>query len=195
MHGASPHNFIGQTNTDFAQLSTIATNLQTQYPLPAVNPWEGSPFQWIQTRNSKQKGAIGESFVKEWAISQGFTVAKSPGSESDCIINGWLIEIKYSNLWTATNTYRFSQIRNQGYDFCFCLGLSPSDVHAWIIPKHMLMTNRKPSLGPQHNGVNGVDTRWLSFPSTDAPIWLQPYGGTPTQVKQLILAKGIGPHA
>jgi hypothetical protein len=195
MHEARPNNFIVQPDTDFTQLSAIATNLQTQYPLPEINPWEGSPFQWIQPRNSKQKGAIGESLVKDWAKSQGFTVAKSPGSDSDCVINGWLIEIKYSNLWTATNTYRFSQIRNQGYDFCFCLGLSPFAVHAWFIPKHMLMTNRPPSLGPQHNGVNGVDTRWLSFPTDDVPTWLKPYGGTLTKVNKLITAKGVGPHA
>lgn len=97
------------------------------------------------------------------------------------------MEVKYSSLWTDNQQYRFQQIRDQDYDYCFCLGVSPFDVHAWFIPKDELMVDRPPAPGPQHGGQAGRDTKWLAFPADDPPTWLATYGGTLADVYRLIL--------
>ncbi len=106
------------------------------------------------------------------------------------MIADWRVEVKYSSLWTNDESYKFQQIRDQNYDYCLCLGVSPFDVHAWFMPKHELMIDRPPSLVPQHNGRAGRDTRWLSFPADAPPEWLSPFGGTLTDVYRLILKAG-----
>jgi len=182
-------------SSDFSQLTAVAEKLAIDYVDPVSNPWQGSPFAWIQTRPPRQKGAIGESLVAGWAASVNFSVGRPANSEADRIINGWRVEIKYSNLWTDTGIYKFQQIRDQSYDFVFCLGLSPFEVHAWFIPKSEVMRDRPPELVPQHGGTAGRDTRWLSFPASNPPSWLSPFGGTLSQVRTLIEAAGKGSHA
>ena len=43
------------------------------------------------------------------------------------------------------------------------------------------------ALVPPHGGRAGRDTKWLSFPAVSAPEWLEPYGGTLSQVHRLIM--------
>jgi len=64
----------------------------------------------------------------------------------------------------------------------FCLGVSPSDVHAWFIPKAVAWEHAI----PQHGGEEGKDTKWLSFQADSVPQWLAPYGGTLTDVLRII---------
>ncbi|KAB1657706.1 hypothetical protein [Pseudoclavibacter sp. CFCC 11306] len=172
-------------------LAALATSLEEDY-ISEKDPWQGSPFRWIQSRPSRQKGAIGELLVAGWAASKGFDVLRSDNSDCDRIINGLRIEIKYSNLWANTGGYKFQQIRDQAYDYCFCLGLSPFDAQAWFIPKHILMDGFPDGLTPQHGGQDGRDTRWLSFIAKQPPSWLAEYGGRLGQVKQLIIEAGHG---
>ena len=182
------------TDPEVRQLAGLAASLEPDYVDRENDPWKDSPFGWIKGRPSRQIGAIGEALVAGWAAMKGFDVARSGDSDADRIINGRRIEIKYSNLWTDNGIYKFQQIRNQDYDFCFCLGVSPFDAHAWFIPKSELMQNRPPALVPQHGGSRGQDTRWLSFPATEAPSWLRSHGGTLAQVRDLIESAGRGPH-
>lgn len=175
-------------------LASIASLLEQDYVRPNGDPWEGSPFQWIQSRPSRQKGAIGEALVAGWAAAKGFSVAKNIGSDADRVINGYRIEIKYSNLWTDTGGFKFQQIRDQEYDYCLCLGLSPWDAQAWLIPKAELMTDLKIGLTHQHGGSAGQDTRWLSFQADSAPLWLAQFGGRLNDVKDLLDGLGRGPH-
>ncbi len=153
--------------------------------------WEGSPFQWITKRPSRQIGTIGENLVAGWAAAKGFDVLRSPDSDADRIIQGHRIEIKYSRLWTDTHQYVFQQIRNQNYDYMLCLGVSPFDAHAWFIPKSELMQDR-PCLSHQHGGSAGTDTRWLQFPANNPPSWLNQFGGRLATVKDLIVKAGRG---
>ena len=176
------------------RLVGVAASLEGQYVDVHNDPWANSPFAWIQTRPSRQKGAIGEALVAGWAALEGFDVARTGDSDADRVISGWRVEIKYSNLWADNGIYKFQQIRNQKYDYCFCLGLSPLNAHAWFIPKAVLMGDRPPALVPQHGGSAGQDTRWLSFPATNPPTWLAEYGGTLGQVRTLIDQAGLGPN-
>ena len=103
------------------------------------------------------------------------------------VISGVRVEVKYSSLWTDNGIYKFQQIRDQDYEYCFCLGVSPFDAHAWFIPKSELMGDKPPSLVPQHGGKAGRDTKWLSFPAASPPHWPASFGGTLSEVYGLIL--------
>jgi hypothetical protein len=181
------------TDSESAIVGDLSQSLVSEYIDPENDPWAGSPFAWIKTRPSRQIGAIGERLVTKWALSKSFTVRKSPDSDADRIIQGHRVEIKFSTLWAEGGIYKFQQIRDQDYEYCFCMGVSPFDVHAWFIPKSELLKPR-PGLSHQHGGVDGIDTMWLSFAHESAPSWLAPYGGRLSKVETLILAAGKGQH-
>jgi len=177
------------TDPDVRLLAGLAATLESDYVNPTeIEMWSGSPFRWIRTRPSRQVGAIGEALVSGWCASKGFNVNRSPDSDADRVIAGHRVEIKFSTLWTDNRIYKFQQIRDQNYDYCFCLGLSPFKAHAWFIPKTALRVDRPPALVPQHGGASGRDTKWLSFTAEAPPAWLEPYGGRLSQVAGLIRA-------
>lgn len=167
-------------------LARIAADLEGQYTADAAM-WAGSPFQWIKTRPSRQVGAIGEKLIRHWCAAKYLEVSRSPDSQADLVIAGHRVEVKYSSLWTDNGIYKFQQICDQDYEYCFCLGVSPFDAHAWFVPKAELMIDKPPSLTPQHGGRSGRDTKWLSFPADDPPEWLAPYGGDLASVHRLII--------
>ena len=176
-------------DVDFAHLASIAGELRHQYETDDAE-WEGSPFQWIRCRPSRQRGAIFERIVSAWCQDKGFSVTRSANSDADLVIEGHRVEVKGSTLWTDQPQYKFQQIRDQQYDFCFCLGVSPFDVHAWYIPKSELMDDQlRQGLRPQHGGQSGSDTRWLSFLAQQPPEWLAAFGGTLSEVQILISAQ------
>lgn len=174
------------TDTEASSLADISERLRPEYEA-ADAMWIGSPFAWIKSRPSRQVGAIGERLVSEWCTSKGFTVTRTGDSDADRKIEGIRTEIKFSTLWSDNKIYKFQQIRDQDYRYCFCLGVSPFAVHAWFIPKAELMKPR-PGLTHQHGGTKGTDTLWLSFSPDEPPSWLTPFGGTLTQVEALIRA-------
>lgn len=177
---------------DFAILAQSAATLALRYVAGDDDPWAGSPFEWILKTPSRSKGAIGELLVEGWAAHRGFTVRRSPSSEADRVINGHRIEIKMSTLWKSGG-YKFQQIRDQAYDYCLCLGLSPFEVHAWLLPKGLLHEYAIGHMG-QHTGAAGSDTAWLGFPA-DAPYdWMKPYGYRLDDVAFLLNEAGRGTH-
>lgn len=167
-------------------LATISASLEKEQR-QKTDMWAGSPFRWIRYLPSPtERGAVGEELVRRWCRERGIEVSGTSDSEADLVVADLRIEVKYSSLWTDRHIYRFQQIRDQHYDYCFCLGVSPRDVHAWFVPKAELMVDKPPELVPQHTGQAGSDTRWLSFPAESPPHWLTPYGGTLGQVRSLI---------
>ena len=157
-------------------LAGHSRELQPEYPKNDA-AWKGSPFAWIWARSSRQKGAIGEKLVSNYLASKNFRIERSPDQESDRIINGSRAEIKCSMLW-ASGMYKFQQLRDQNYEFAICLGLSPFDVHCWVLPKTVIMQKWKSGeIGPQHRGQSGTDTAWLEVSPDDTPEWLQAFGG------------------
>lgn len=181
------------SDPDVQILAALAADKESEYADDDAM-WVGSPFRWIKTRPSRQIGSIGESLVAGWCAARGFDVVRSPDSQADRIVNGHRIEIKFSTLWTDNHIYKFQQIRDQNYDYCFCIGVSPFDAHAWLIPKRELSVSRPPSLVPQHGGAAGRDTKWLSFEASTPPAWLKPFGGRLGDVAKLFNASGRGRH-
>lgn len=177
---------------DVQILAGLSTALQPDYAPPATDPWEGSPFRWILGMPSRRKGAIGEALVAGWCAAKGFDVIRARNSDADRIIHGHRVEIKMSTLWT-NGGYRFQQIREQDYDYCLCLGISPFDAHAWLLPKDILREYVIGHMG-QHTGAAGGDTAWLGFRVDKPYAWMEPYGPRLGQVARLIALNGEGSY-
>lgn len=177
---------------DVQLLATLAGTLEPDYAQKEDDPWIGSPFQWITKLPSRSKGAIGEALVAGWAAAKGFDVIRSRNSDADRIINGHRVEIKMSSLW-ATGGFKFQQIRNQDYDYCLCIGISPFDAQAWLLPKDVLLERVIGHMG-QHTGATGADTAWLGFDSQKPFDWMAPYGERLTDVARMIRENGDGPY-
>ncbi|MBE0433954.1 hypothetical protein IBX73_10890 [candidate division WOR-3 bacterium] len=160
---------------EIQMLATIAGTLKGDYVREGLdNPWAMSPFAWIKTRPSRQVGKIGEQLVAGWCAAKGLDVISCGDSEADRVIAGHRVEIKFSTLWEG-GVYKLQQIRDQNYEYGICLGISPLDVHCWVIPKADLLD--RAHVKPQHSGKAGKDTYWFSFESSNPPLWLSPYGG------------------
>ena len=173
-------------------LASIAATLESDYQAPTDDPWIGSPFKWIKAQPSRTVGAIGEALVAGWCAAKGFDVVRSTNSQADRIIEGHRIEIKFSTLWKSGG-YKFQQIRDQEYDFCFCLGVSPFDAHAWLIPKEILLEYVIGHMG-QHTGAAGSDTAWLGFDVGNEYDWMKPFGSRLGDVRRLFEEAGRGPN-
>lgn len=161
-------------------LDRISETLAASYVGNGADPWEGSPFAWILSRTSRQKGKIGEELVAAWLTEAGFSVERSPDSEADRIVNGKRVEIKLSTLW-GNGSYVFQQLRNQNYDAIICIGLSPDAAHAWVMRKSEIPFD---TLRHQHAGASGSDTWWLPVKPDFVPEWLAPYGGTLEEARE-----------
>ena len=180
--------FDGESDPDFDVIAGVSNHLGRDYL--ASDAWAGSPFEWIVSAPPATKGSAGEAMVSDWARSRGFSVSPRSGWECDRIINGHRIEVKMSTLWRS-GIVKFQQIRDQDYDFCFCLGLMPFGVRAWLLPKEVLLEHVIGVMG-QHTGARGKDTAWLGF-SAHAPYeWMAPYGDRLADVAQRLAGSGPG---
>lgn len=162
----------------------VTNGLSAEYA-ERLEPWVASPFAWILTLPSRTRGTVGEKIVALWLTANGCAVTRPPHSGCDRVVNGINMEIKFSTRWEHGG-YVFQQLRDQDYESVFCLGVSPNDVHAWLIPKAVAWEHAV----PQHGGKLGTDTKWLSFPAEKAPHWLSVYGGSLADVLKVIKAGG-----
>ncbi|TSC71591.1 MAG: hypothetical protein G01um101438_1022 [Parcubacteria group bacterium Gr01-1014_38] len=173
------------TDPDVRMLASIAATLKGDYvKIDAEDPWAGSPFAWIRTQASRRRGKIGEQLIAGWCAAKGLDVVGSDDLESDRIINGRRVEIKFSTPWN-TGFYKFQQLRYQNYDYAICLGISPFDADCWVLSKKIL---RSHVLGhtPQHAGRSGKDTFWLTVKVGKPPPWLRSCGGTLAAAYEII---------
>jgi hypothetical protein len=161
-------------------LASISEALKIDYKSDE-EMWKNSPFGWIRTRQSRQKGAIGEKLVAGWLAARDFNIARSPDSEADRVVAKKRVEIKFSTLWTDVCTYTFQQLRDQKYDIAICLGISPFDAHCWVLEKKEILQHwqdKERTIVPQHGGKAGNDTAWFSVDPQEVPEWLRQYGGS-----------------
>jgi len=165
-------------DAEVQQLAALAATIRADYDADDL-AWEGSPFAWIRSRPSRQRGTIGEKLVAGWCAAKGLDVVRAPDSECDRLIDGVRTEIKFSTLW-ANGRYCFQQFRNQRYDIAICLGVSPFDAHCWVLPKSVVSTHLIGAGGvrrPQHGGEEGRDTAWVHVDPAAPHSWLSGCGG------------------
>lgn len=173
-------------------LAGCSATLEADYARDPDDPWIGSPFAWILHQPSRSRGAIGERLVAGWSATKGLDVVRSPDSQADRIVEGWRVEIKFSTLWKSGG-FKFQQIREQNYEYCFCLGVSPFDANAWLLPKALLREHVIGHMG-QHTGAAGTDTAWLGFQASSPYPWMSSHGGRLADVARIFAAIGRGPH-
>jgi hypothetical protein len=145
----------------------------------AVDPWAGSPFEWIMRLPSRRRGKAGEILVEAWLRRLGFQVDRPLSGDHDRLVNGRKTEIKFSTLW-AGGDYVFQQLRDQDYELLVLAAVSPAAAHGWVVPKAVGI---KRSI-PQHGGARGSDTRWLRFRASARPPWLAEFGGEPVEFER-----------
>lgn len=171
----------------FEELVEIGNSIKSEYEQQGAS-WKGSPFEWLLTLPSRSVGAIGERLVEGLLVKEGFVVRGSEGkSGCDRICSTpssekqIRLEIKFSKLWEAQQ-YVFQQIRDQEYDVCFCLGISPWIAHAWAVPKPVIWENAT----GQHTGDKAKDTKWVHVNPDEPPEWMRKYGGELGQAIQVL---------
>ncbi len=135
--------------------------------------WENShPYlKKLHAMSSKKKGAITEIIIDMLWGSE--IVKKRAGSENDRIINGFLVEIKFSTKWESKSTFKFQQFRpEQNPDYYLCFGVYPNgDWYFYTFPSKELYTY----LGVQHGGKKATtsNTYWFDLDPTNPPSWVK----------------------
>jgi site-specific DNA-methyltransferase (adenine-specific) len=160
---------------DFEMLSSAAMYIRNDL-IEQSELWEGSPFNWVLQLPAAKKGKLGKQLIATWSAAKGLTVDHSKDSKASLIINGLRISIKFSTLWSE-GSYKFQQIRSEGYDYLICLGISPSEAHCWIFDRDFIVKRAT----PQHRGATGAEY-WLTINPQNPPTWTSNCGGTLDQV-------------
>lgn len=145
--------------------------------------WENSPFEWVIKLPPRKKGKLGGKLVASWLASKDLRIDTSKDSSETILINGHKIAIKFSTLW-STGTYKFQQIRNTGYEYVLCLGISPYDVHCWFFDKKYALEHAT----KQHKG-GAKSEYWMTIDPKAPPDWAKEHGGTLGQAYKLLRKK------
>ena len=125
--------------------------------------------------------------IYEWALSLGLDAHhETENKQHYVVVNGHRIQVKLSTLW-SNGEYRFQQIRDQNYEYLLCLGLSPDDVHTWLIPKEELLLHLQGRAG-QHTGAGARETYWMAVAPGGGERWLVDYGSQLSDVRAALLA-------
>jgi site-specific DNA-methyltransferase (adenine-specific) len=159
------------TTPDFEMLSSMAkyirNDLEEQKEL-----WDSSPFNWVIQLPAAKKGKLGKNLIASWCAAKGLPIDYPKDSQANLVINGNRIATKFSTLWSE-GCYKFQQIRDEGYDFLICLGISPSEAHCWVFSRDFIIDRAT----PQHKGSKGAEY-WLTIFPQNPPEWIRDYGGT-----------------
>ncbi len=68
-----------------------------------------------------------------------------------------------------------------------CLGISPFNIHCWVLPKELVLEKWKSGeIKSQHRGSRGRDTAWLEVNPNNTQNWLTPPSGKLTEAIQLL---------
>ena len=170
-------------SSDFNILESIANSSKHKNLIEEkIKKWKNSPFKYILSLSSRQKGKIGEDLLSEFLIKKGCKVEKAINADYDRLVNGHKCEIKMSTLW-ENKRYVFQQIRSTEWDYLLCLGLSPRIAHLWYAKRDIIGY-----LGGQHTGHRGTDTRWIHIePNADTLPVPNLYGGELSKGTSLFL--------
>ena len=167
----------------FEILEAISEDMSRRYFEERSQAWADSPFQWLRILSSRTRGKAGKEMVEKLFRQQEIPIVKSPGSDSDLLVAGKRVGIKFSTLWQG-GIYCFEQIRDQDYEILVCLGLSPHSAHAWIAKKSEIVWG---DMRNQHGGAEGRDTWWIQFEPPHCPHgWMHPTNGDLSRLIEIL---------
>ena len=168
---------------DFIMLAATSVQLQKE-ELKKNDLWASSPFEWILQLPARQKGKIARQLIVSWIERKGIIADRPKDPGENLIIRGEKFAIKFSTLW-STGTYKFQQIRKDGYDYLLCFGLSPNEVHCWIFTREYTRENIIKNATLQHKGEKGGEY-WINIHPKHPPKWAEDFGGTLDQAYQVL---------
>ena len=175
----------------FETLRQAAIGLEDEYQDEGAEVWEGSPFAWIRDHKSATVGAIGRNLVASIFTEVGLPLLRV---HRQFEVNGHTVASKFSMEWTAGG-FVFEQIKDTNYEYLLCLGLQPEAAFGWLLPKADLIEEgtwrERDGLRPQHTGIHGQETAWLTINPEAPPHWLQDHGGTIAQLETRLLSRLI----
>ncbi len=168
---------------DFIMLSAMANYLQNDLYKNLeddIDLWKNSPFEWTLKLPPAKKEKLGRDLITAWLASKGIHIGKAKNAAKTIDINTKKVSLKFSTLWT-NGTYKFQQIRNAGFDFVICCGISPFAAHCWIFDKNYAIKNAT----KQHKG-SAKSEYWISINPNQPQEWVNGHGGTLDEAYQLI---------
>ncbi|HMD90205.1 MAG TPA: site-specific DNA-methyltransferase [Anaerolineaceae bacterium] len=154
-------------NPEFVMLASLAMYIRNDLEEQS-EIWEGSPFSWVTQLPAASKGKLGRNLIASWCAAKGLTIDYPKDIKASLIINGFRIATKFSTLWSE-GSYKFQQIRNEGYEYLICLGISPSEAHCWVFNREYIVEKAK----PQHKGAD----LFLTINPENPPDWACIGGG------------------
>lgn len=159
---------------DFVRLAAASSSFHRDDELLIEQSelWKNSPFEWVVQLSAAKKGALAKHLVTSWCSGKGLSVQRPGDTRASLIINGIRTAIKFSTRWTD-GKYKFQQIRENGYDYVICLGISPFEAHCWIFERQYAIKNAT----PQHKGRKGAEY-WIQIDPENPDKWAQNHGGT-----------------
>ena len=158
-------------SADYQMLAATASYLQEE--IEEKNElWKNSPFEWILQLPARKKGQLGRRLVAAWCASKGLPVSKTKDAGETLLLGENKIALKFSTLW-ASGKYAFQQIREDGYDYVLCFGISPFEAHCWVISRDHALKNAK----KQHRAAKGAEY-WVQIDPKNPPDWISDNGGS-----------------
>lgn len=161
---------------DFEMLASLAMYIRNDIEEQS-EMWESSPFSWVTQLAAAKKGKLGRNLIASWCAAKGLKISYPKDIKASLIINGYRVATKFSTLWSE-GSYKFQQIRNDGYDYLICLGISPSEAHCWIFNREYIINKAK----PQHKGADF----FLTINPETPPEWANKGGGSLDKVYQIL---------
>jgi site-specific DNA-methyltransferase (adenine-specific) len=166
-------------NPEFEMLASLAMYIRNDLE-ERTEVWESSPFSWVTQLAAAKKGKLGKNLIASWCAAKGLPVDFPKDSQASLLINGNRIATKFSTLW-AEGSYKFQQIRTEGYDYLICLGISPTEAHCWVFSKEIILKYAT----PQHKGSKGAEY-WVTLNPNDLPDWSNNFGGSLEKAYQVL---------
>ena len=123
-----------------------------------ISKWHGSMYEWILSLPPATKGKIGRDLVAR--LCQEHLEMSVRKNKTFLIVNKKKISVKFSMLWES-GIYNFEQLK-EDCDYFFLLGISPSDVHAWVIPS---------KLHDEFDIQHSSKSKWLPIKPNDRTTW------------------------
>ena len=118
--------------------------------------WSDSIYESIKYLGNTSKGAIGESFVQEYASKLGFSVSGEGNrlGSHDLTIEKQNVEVKTATE-DVSGAFQFNHLRlDYKYSFIVCLGISPNRLLFGIWTKSQLATGDAGNLVSMGKGQN-----------------------------------------
>lgn len=157
-----PHNAL------VAQLAHVAA-LEAQDK--AAPEWANSQFAPLRNLRSVPKSRAVRDVAGHWLTSIGIPATPYDASGNTALLlpEERVVAVKCSTRWRE-GSYHFQHLRDWGFQAALLLGISPQEMHAWLVPRDELLAHAVMQ--------RGHHARMLIFHAERVPGWLRRYGGT-----------------